>query len=330
MTKRSTPEKQARLDAKREARLATSTRDALLPAKVGKPGELGTTADKIAHREAKLAAFELPDMKREVTELLRRPTGLPLDAYEYTLTSQHGEDGLTIEILRRVGREHRRAVELGCGENGGNAGPLVAGLGWETLLVDGDDVRLARAREIYEGHPARIVHGWIDAGSVSELLATHGFDDRIDYLGIDLDGVDFWILEALSVQPRLIIMEFNALFGPDAAVTIPDAPDFSRKRRKDGRHVYPKGYFGASITALERLARRKGYRLIGSAPRSSNAYFVRDDLDGGLPTVSASAAWRPLVKHADIPVKPELAKALAQQGPQPYFERLGFPLVEVP
>src|SRR4051812_14134604 len=71
---------------------------------------------------------ELPDVRAVVGELERRPRALPLEEYVHPIASQHGEDGVTVEMFRRVGIEHRRAVELGCGSNGGNAAVLVAGL----------------------------------------------------------------------------------------------------------------------------------------------------------------------------------------------------------
>jgi hypothetical protein len=37
-------------------------------------------------------------------------------------------------------------------------------------------------------------------------------------------------------------------------------------------------YYGASLTALERLAGRKGYSLVGCCFAGVNAFFVRNDL----------------------------------------------------
>ena len=48
-------------------------------------------------------------------------------------------------------------------------------------------------------------------------------------------------------------MEYNGLFGRDRAVTVPDAPR---------PPVAPKGYGGASLAALEKLNRTKGYGLV--------------------------------------------------------------------
>ncbi|HEY1590242.1 MAG TPA: hypothetical protein VGF81_00500 [Solirubrobacteraceae bacterium] len=157
-------------------------------------------------------------------------------------------------------------------------------------------------------------------------------DRDLDYLGIDLDGVDYWLWDAFPTRPRVVICEFNPLFGRDAAVTIPYRADFSRKARgDDGRRAYPRGYHGASIGAYAALARRKGYRLVGSVPRGTNVYFVRNDIEAdGLPEVSPQEAWRPIMKGKEpIPRKTELYEEINRDDVRRHFAELGFPLVQV-
>src|SRR4051812_33664047 len=85
-----------------------------------------------AHKMERRAKAQIPsDLAPTVAELLSRPEGLPLETYTHRVFSQHGEDGVTLEVLRRIGVVHQRAVEIGCGANGGNAGVLIAGLGFE-------------------------------------------------------------------------------------------------------------------------------------------------------------------------------------------------------
>jgi hypothetical protein len=277
-------------------------------------------------------AFALPDVPAIVAELLARPSGRPLEEYDHKIVSQHGEDGLTVEVFRRIGFEHRRGVELGCGLNGGNAGVLVAGLGFEGLLVDGSAELIEIARKAYAGHAAaQIECAWISRETLGELLGSRGFDRDLDYLGIDLDGIDYWLWDAFPTRPRVVICEFNPFLGREAAVTIPYRADFSRKAADEtGRRVYPRGYWGASIAAFAALGRRKGYRLVGSAPRSTNAYFVRDDVADGLPALTPAEAWRPLMKpRSPDPVRMDLYEQINRDDVGRHFEEQGFPLVEV-
>jgi hypothetical protein len=51
-------------------------------------------------------------------------------------------------------------------------------------------------------------------------------------------------------------------------------------------------YFGASLRALEVLAREKGYQLVGSNSAGTNAFFVRRDVLGDVAGVDSADAWR--------------------------------------
>lgn len=266
-----------------------------------------------------------PDVAEIVERWQRREAGRPLDDYQARVFSQHGEDGITVEVLRRIGVEHRRAVEIGSGSNGGNAGILVGALGWEGLLVDGSAELVRICAALHPG--ATAVAAFINRDTVGPLLASHGFDERLDYLGIDLDGIDYWVWDALTVRPRLVIVEFNPLFGPDAAVTIAYRDNFSRKEKgADGQPRNTKGYFGASIAAFAALGRRKGYRLVGSAPNSSNAYFVREDVAAGLAACTPAEAWRPAKIGKG---REQVTRGVAAEGVHAYFRSRGCPLVDV-
>jgi hypothetical protein len=283
-------------------------------------------------RMALRRAATLPDVAGIVARLQARPTGEPLPSYAERVTSQRGEDGITVELFRRIGLVHHRAVEIGCGANGGNAGLLVAGLGCSALLLDSDAELLEICRAFLAGYPARTEQAWITREGVNQLLAAHGFDRDLDYLGIDLDGVDYWVWEALAVRPRLLISEYNPLFGPEATVSVPYTPDFSRKARAaGGEKRHPKGYYGASLAALEHLAAGKGYRLVVTSPGSPNAYFLRADVAPELPAVRAADAWEIHTKpHAE---KRERLTLLYEQiqatGVHRYFAEQGCPLVDV-
>jgi len=81
-------------------------------------------------------------------------------------------------------------------------------------------------------------------------------------------------------------------------MTIPNIPDF--------RWHYTKtdwAYFGSSLPAFVKLAREKGYRLIGCQRLGFNAFFLRSDIGVDIfPEIPASKCfeapaqrrvWRP-------------------------------------
>lgn len=271
----------------------------------------------------------LPDVRAWIDSRQSAPHVASLDAYADKILSQHGEDGITYELLKRVGITTRRCVELGCGHNGGNAGILVAGLDYQGLWVDGDPELVAIAIATFAGLPITIKSTWIARETVNELIKDAGLSGEIDYLGIDVDGMDWWLWEALvAVRPSLVIVEYTAMFGPDASVTVPYAADFSRKERNEqGRFVWPKGYYGASLRAFERLGKRLGYRLVAVAPNSSNAYFIREGLASGTPTLTVEQAFVAPTKAKDIFYATQIADL---GGVHAWAEQAGVELVKVP
>jgi hypothetical protein len=241
--------------------------------------------------------------------------GLPyperLTARRFRLLSQNGEDGITYALFERIGTTNRVAVELGSGSNGGNSGFLISELGWTGLLVDADEQKARRLRSVLPPSRALIRRAWITRETVNELIRSGGFAGEIDFMGIDVDGIDYWLWEALSaVTPRVLVIEFNSAFGPDHSVVVPYRADFDR-------HRFPKLYFGASLGALVKLGQRRGYRLVAVEPRGVNAFFVRDDVaNGRLPRCRVEEAYRLLEKYEPslAPGEPDVVGQLRSRG----------------
>lgn len=128
---------------------------------------------------------------------------------------------------------------------------------------------------------------FITAENINELLTESGFAGDIGILSIDVDGNDYWIWEAVeAAQARIVIVEYNSIFGPDATVSVPYAADFVRG------DAHPSLlYAGASIAAQEHLGRSRGYSLVGSNSAGNNAFFVRNDMLGELSAVTPAEAW---------------------------------------
>ena len=126
--------------------------------------------------------------------------------------------------------------------------------------------------------------GWIDVERVNALLTDNGLRGEIDLLSIDIDGNDYWVWKAVdSVQPRVVVVECHNIWTADRAVTVPYRSDFSKS---DGHPDYS----GASLLALVKLGRTKGYRLVGCNRYGFNAFFVRQGIgEAVLPEVAPEA-----------------------------------------
>jgi hypothetical protein len=81
------------------------------------------------------------------------------------------------------------------------------------------------------------------------------------------------------------MLEYNSMFGPDRAVTIPYDPQFNRREHRFC-------YFGASLAALTRLSATKGYRLVAVEPTGVNAFFLRNDVAPEIPAVEPARVYR--------------------------------------
>lgn len=210
-------------------------------------------------------------------EFLHNKMPLPtFDDIGFRVFSQTDEDGILLYILSLIGSLNKKAVEVCAGDGiECNTANLIINHGWTALLFDGDQKKVKKGREFYSHckdtyiFPPTFVNAWIDAENVDYLISSHGFTGEVDLLSLDMDGVDYWIWKAINcISPRIVVAEYQALWGPERAVTVPYRKDFSRF----DLHPY---YFGASLSAFVKLGREKGYRLVGCNRYGYNAFFIR-------------------------------------------------------
>lgn len=196
---------------------------------------------------------------------------------EWQVFSQWGEDGALDWLVRTVPIASRRFVEFGVESyEEANTRFLLSQDGWSGLVIDGDreNVERIRTSRTFWSHDLRAVHAFVTRETIDDLLREHGCAGPLGVLSIDIDGVDWWIWDAIEcAAPAIVVVEYNHRFGPEAAVTVPYAPDFDRRRAHHSLLWY-----GASLEALRRLGTRKGYALVGCTSHGLNAFFVRRDL----------------------------------------------------
>jgi len=113
------------------------------------------------------------------------------------------------------------------------------------------------------------------------LIAESGFSGEIDLLSIDIDGMEYWIWQAIEViSPRVVVIEANGKFG-ERSISVPYDEDWIYDSEK------APFYHGASLAALSKLAESKGYRLVGTNRFGFNAFFLRvEEAVAQIPTVS--------------------------------------------
>ncbi len=210
----------------------------------------------------------------------------------YGIHSKQDEDGLILHIFEQIGVTSRTFLEIGVQDGlECNAANLARNLGWTGAMLEGDPKLAEEARKNYCGFPGvKIRQAFVRKDNVSELAQLAGTQNDCDLFSLDIDGNDYWIWEALSnFDPRVVVVEYNHALGSERAITIPYDPDFCYRAK------HPRGYFGASLAALQKLGKKKGYALVGSSNLGPNAFFVKaDQLKGSIVEMSVKEAYRPL------------------------------------
>jgi hypothetical protein len=212
--------------------------------------------------------------------------GLSLPGFEevgFRAYSQNDEDGILWYIFSLIGVTNKHVVDLGAGYAvlGSNVANLIINHGWIGLLVDGSQTRIRAGRAFYKSCPdtwlcpPKLVASRITQENVNSILIENGFSGEIDLLSLDIDGIDYWVWKAIDcVKPRVVVVEYQPIWGPERAVTIPYDPDFQATYDDASSE-----YYGASLAAFVGLSTEKGYRLVGCNRYGNNAFFVRADVD---------------------------------------------------
>lgn len=194
----------------------------------------------------------------------------------FRVFSQTDEDGILLYIFSLIGTVNKCCVEIAFGTPSmSNTTNLICNWGWKGLLLEGDQKLIDLSMEFFQAHCGvksdlpLMIHSWITMENINSTLNKNGFIGVVDLLSIDLNGNDYWIWQAIDkITPRVVVVEYRGDWSAKDAVTIPYDPKFNR----DNIDTH---YCGASLVAFVKLARKKGYRLIGANRGRFNAFFMK-------------------------------------------------------
>jgi tetratricopeptide (TPR) repeat protein len=192
----------------------------------------------------------------------------------FKVYSQCDEDGIIQEIFKRIETTNRIFVEFGV-ETGIECNTVKLLLeGWRGLWIDGDGKNVekisTRFKSLMDSRHLAVRQSFITAENINALISDGGLRGPIDLLSIDIDNNDYWVWKAIDViEPRVVVIEYNATLRPPLSMVVPYNPE----QTWSGSN-----YFGASLEALVKLGRTKGYRLVGCNFSGTNAFFVREEL----------------------------------------------------
>ena len=212
--------------------------------------------------------YELILREQMLSITQRQPN--PLSRCGRKIFSQTDEDGITFEIIRRIGLDRAGTyAEFGVGNGLENNTLALAALGWRGFWVGGQNL----AFNVPQSRKFTYFKVWITLDNIVQM-AQQGLSflnsNELDIISLDLDGNDIYFVDKLltnNIKPKLFIVEYNAKFPPPIRFQIDYDPQH-RWQRSD--------YFGASLSSFDELFRKFGYKLVCcNAHTGSNAFFVR-------------------------------------------------------
>ncbi|MDC0876655.1 hypothetical protein OAP78_06950 [Candidatus Pelagibacter sp.] len=198
-----------------------------------------------------------------------------LEDAELKFYSQNGEDGIIDYIIQKLNLKKPNFVELGIGDySESNTRFLYEKYYSNGLVVDIQKnlkKKVSSNVSLWRGN-LNVLEKKISSENINEILSNNA-DFEIDVFSIDIDGIDYWILKEINSKiSKLVIIEYNSIFGPDLEVTVPNNKDFDRTKEH-----YSNLYYGASLKAYVNLMKEKGYYFLGVNRLRNNAFFINND-----------------------------------------------------
>ena len=197
-----------------------------------------------------------------------------INDFEYQITSQNNEDGIINHIFDILKIDKLNFMEIGFDYYQNNSLAALKRCN-KGLFIDGDNKKAIILRNVlklfYPAKKITVQNALVDIDNINQIKEQNfNNQEEIDFLSIDVDGIDYYLLKEINFKPKLICIEYNFWFGRDLSCAVPYKKNYSIDSLSN--------YVGASLKALTELANSKGYHLIALDSACVNAFFIRDDL----------------------------------------------------
>lgn len=220
-----------------------------------------------------LARQEIEKLTKQISENKKR-----LEPFGFKVYSQNDEDGILEEIFNRIGISNGSFCEIGV-ENGLECNTLyLLHKGWKGSWLEGNEKQKpfieSKFNSILRNKRLSLGIGYVTPENINDAIAkTLEFIEldpvNLDFLSIDIDGMDVYLLEALKWRPKVICIEYNAKFPANII----------KRPTYDPNYSWSGGDFmGSSLRSLAESAGKINYSLVSTNFVGANAFFVRDDL----------------------------------------------------
>jgi len=192
---------------------------------------------------------------------------------DYKVFSQTGEDGIIDYLLYSLNIKVPKFVEIGVGDyRESNTRYIFQKNCSKGLIVDKNknlEKKVSKIVKLWKGD-LTIIETAVTSENILHILNSNEFGNNLDVFSLDVDGIDYWIVEVLPEKlSKIVILEYNPTFGANLEITIPNLNDFDRKK-----YHYSSLCYGTSLQALVKLMNKKKYVFVGSNIACYNAFFV--------------------------------------------------------
>ena len=195
-----------------------------------------------------------------------RPIDFDFNIYKKNTFSQFGEDGIIEEIFKRLSDvSDKRCCEFGAwdGKFLSNTCNLITNHNYEAILIEADKNRFDELNINFPDKKIIKINKFVNfsgENSLDNILENNSFNKDFDFLSIDIDGCDYWILESLSkFTPKVICIEFNP--------SIPNKVEFIQEKNMKINQ-------GSSAKSIIDLGLKKNYFPIAST--DCNLFFIHN------------------------------------------------------
>jgi len=190
------------------------------------------------------------------------------ETWEFSGFSQNGEDGI-IDVLRsQLVSSNRYCIEIGASDGiENNTAWLVVAEKYSGIMIEGNPTLARRAGFVTPWYYSMFV----TRHNVHELKSK-AFKLDPDVFSLDIDGNDYYIAQALfeaGFRPKIFVVEYNSVYGPELSVTI-EYQDSFVSTKEHPTHLY----YGVSISGWKKFFESHGYSFVTVDRNGVNAFFV--------------------------------------------------------
>jgi FkbM family methyltransferase len=155
--------------------------------------------------------------------------------------------------------------------------------GWSGLAVEYDSQKFARLASQYSNFSnVGISKCMVTPENVFSLLKTHKVPNKFDFLNLDIDGYDYFVLEQIltSFRPSIICVEINEKLPPPLKFTV----------KWDSNYVWENDHFyGQSICQLNILCEKYEYAFVEL--HYNNAFLIPKEISPS-PSLTPEEAYK--------------------------------------